>query len=336
MRGSWFKETQIAGDGSIAVALVNAVAPSLEAQTFEFGAEFPLVLESVEVYGAEEDLGVLIDSEFGPDGSVYLADMSNSAIVVYSPSGDPAWTTGGHGEGPGEFRSIYRLAVTGTRQIYALDHTGDAVSRFASGGEFIDRKQIKFTLSHVDDMVVTGPEISWLAASPSTVRVSGTPPYTCLITNLTTSARSVPSGGGGSTCPHLLGSRGPQSHSRRSHRLHTAAAVRNLYLFDRWTVAGEDRSALLLGCIAGRRHQDHGPPRRGHANRARRRSGCTHDLASAAFRSPLAHRRARRRRKAVLGHVLHERRVLGFHVGPGRLGVACRPRRRQRHAVGEG
>ncbi len=139
----------------IPVAFALVLTAPLGAQTPEFAPEFPLVLESVEIYGAADDLGVLIDSELGPDGSVYLADMANSAIVVYSPLGELAWTAGGKGQGPGEFRTIYRMTVDLSGQIYVLDRSGNAVSRFTSTGEFIDRKQISFNFSHVDDMVVT-------------------------------------------------------------------------------------------------------------------------------------------------------------------------------------
>lgn len=137
--------------------LLLALSESLAAvQQVRFDEGFPLIVEEVSIVGATQDLGITMDAALGPDGSIYVADMGSMQIVAFDQFGDLAWRSGGSGDGPGEFRALYRLAVASDGRIYAFDPSANAVSRFSPAGSFIDRRQLEFGFSKMDDLVV-GP-----------------------------------------------------------------------------------------------------------------------------------------------------------------------------------
>ncbi|WP_419167057.1 6-bladed beta-propeller [Candidatus Palauibacter sp.] len=127
----------------------------LIAQQFQFDLGFPLVLEDVSIRGAEEDLGVLMDSALGPDGFVYVADVSSMQIIAFDPNGDVAWKSGRQGEGPGEFRGLYRITVGADGTIHAFDRATSSISRLTSDGSFVDRRRLEFAFPAMNDLVAT-------------------------------------------------------------------------------------------------------------------------------------------------------------------------------------
>lgn len=131
----------------------SLAAPQQE--RFEDG--FPLIVEEIFMVGAEQDLGIMIDASLGPDGSVYVADMGTMEILAFSESGSLVWRSGGPGDGPGEFRTLYRIAAASDGTIYAFDPSANAVSQFSSTGAFLHRRQMSFGFSKMDDLVV-GPD----------------------------------------------------------------------------------------------------------------------------------------------------------------------------------
>ena len=68
------------------------------------------------------------------DGTLIALDRGSRQVRAFSAEGDHLWTTGGEGEGPGEYRFPWavtavgdrRLAVTdaGTRRVTWIDHRG--------------------------------------------------------------------------------------------------------------------------------------------------------------------------------------------------------------------
>ncbi len=133
----------------------GAVLPhEVVAQEFQFDADFPMELIDVSIIGLEEEFGVLLDSDLGWDGVVYLLDYSNSQVIAVDPSGEVAWRRGGEGQGPGEFRTPYRLTEARDGVLHVFDLYGRAISRFSPDGEFIDRRQVQATFEAVTDLVV--------------------------------------------------------------------------------------------------------------------------------------------------------------------------------------
>ena len=136
--------------------ILGGMAPSVScAQDAEFASDFPLALTSHDtVVGQDQGFGVLLDAELGPDGTVYVVDMNNAQVVAITPTGEVAWRVGRAGQGPGEFRTIYRVTVGPDGTVFVLDRNGNAISRFNDRGEFIDRRQLMFTFEVIDDFVV--------------------------------------------------------------------------------------------------------------------------------------------------------------------------------------
>ena len=124
------------------------------AQDFQFDPGFPMEVADVSIIGSDEEFTVLLDADIGKNGFVYLVDMYNYQIVAVDPTGEIAWKSGGQGQGPGEFRTPYRLAVAPDSTVYVFDRFGSAISRFSRQGEFIDRKQVDFSFESVDGFVV--------------------------------------------------------------------------------------------------------------------------------------------------------------------------------------
>ena len=133
--------------------LIAAPLHSLTAEPqVQLDAGFPLIVEEISIVGSEHDLGIVADAALGPDGSVYVADMGPMEIIAFDPAGDLVWRSGGSGDGPGEFRALYRITVAPDGTIYAFDPTANAVSLVSSTGEFIDRHRMEFGFSKMDNL----------------------------------------------------------------------------------------------------------------------------------------------------------------------------------------
>ena len=70
------------------------------------------------------------------DTTVVIADRGAGQIHAFTPDGAYRWTSGGLGEGPGEFRGIGPLLVTAGDSVIVVDTRVGRVSLLAPSGEF--------------------------------------------------------------------------------------------------------------------------------------------------------------------------------------------------------
>ena len=136
-------------------SVLSSPPSHLRGQQVQFDPGFPLIPEEVSVVGAEQDLGIILDSALGPDGSVYLAEAYSNRIIALDAEGNLAWQSGRSGEGPGEFRTLYRIAIGSDGTLYAFDAYGGAISRFSPDGSFVDRRQLELRFSKMDGLAAT-------------------------------------------------------------------------------------------------------------------------------------------------------------------------------------
>jgi DNA-binding beta-propeller fold protein YncE len=71
--------------------------------------------------------GITVDS----GGYLYVTEAGGDRLSVFSPQGEPLFSTGGTGGGPGSFRSPADAAVSGQDEIFVVDSGNDRVQVFA-------------------------------------------------------------------------------------------------------------------------------------------------------------------------------------------------------------
>ena len=87
--------------------------------------------------GAEYQLFQVRDVATMPDGRVLIANDGSREIRVYSADGEFLEAWGGHGEGPGEFLSVIKLAHAPDGGILVWDGVRNVITRFDSDGAFL-------------------------------------------------------------------------------------------------------------------------------------------------------------------------------------------------------
>lgn len=95
----------------------------------------------------------LMDAEVRPDGTYCLADGGKGEIRCFSATGRTLWQAGRKGEGPGEYRMLYRIGVTRSGGVFALDIAKMSVSQYGPTGEHLRTGMVPFTLRQVGDLV---------------------------------------------------------------------------------------------------------------------------------------------------------------------------------------
>lgn len=71
------------------------------------------------------------------DGRMFVADRGDSRVVMFAPDGQYLGSFGREGQGPGEFGSIFGLAISGNR-ILVDDYGNNRLSVWSLGGELVD------------------------------------------------------------------------------------------------------------------------------------------------------------------------------------------------------
>lgn len=84
-------------------------------QTHKIGNQFEDPAEVSDAF-----LGSPYDMDFAPDGRLYVVDRNNAQVLVWNKDGSFKKAFGSQGEGPGEFRSPWRVKVAND-QLYVLD-----------------------------------------------------------------------------------------------------------------------------------------------------------------------------------------------------------------------
>jgi hypothetical protein len=100
---------------------------------------------------------LISDAKVGTSGRVCLADFSNQRIACFTPDGRLLWILGRKGEGPAEFRAVYRLALDASDTVYAFDIASSEISVISPAGKFLRRSPLPIRFRQVDDVLV-GPD----------------------------------------------------------------------------------------------------------------------------------------------------------------------------------
>lgn len=102
-----------------------------------------LTLGSVGTLGepAPDEFGLVSSAIWGPGDRVYVADQMNAEVRVFNLDGSLALRFGRHGEGPGEFGSLYSLAWVGDT-LLGLDLGVGRLALFDTQGEWLGQRPL--------------------------------------------------------------------------------------------------------------------------------------------------------------------------------------------------
>ena len=87
-----------------------------------------------------DEFGGVSAVALGPGGEVFVGDALNREVRVFGLDGEHLRTFGRHGEGPGEFQSIYSLAWVGDR-LLVYDPGLGRIGEFAAEGEWLGQRR---------------------------------------------------------------------------------------------------------------------------------------------------------------------------------------------------
>ncbi len=87
-----------------------------------------------------DEFGRVASVALGPGGEVFVGDAINGEVRVFGLDGEHLRTFGRHGEGPGEFQSIYSLAWVGGR-LLVYDPGLGRIGEFSAEGEWLGQRR---------------------------------------------------------------------------------------------------------------------------------------------------------------------------------------------------
>lgn len=97
------------------------------------------------VDGAEPFVfGQVRDVAIGPDGLVYVLDGIAEEVRVFSADGQHVRTMGGPGDGPGELRGPFAIALDPEGRLWIAQERGRRYTVFDAAGSFVDSPQRPF------------------------------------------------------------------------------------------------------------------------------------------------------------------------------------------------
>lgn len=73
----------------------------------------------------------------GPDGLIYVPELTNSRVQVFDREGRSIRTMGSYGDGPGQLNSPTEVAVSPNGDIYVVDESNDRIQVFSQNGTFL-------------------------------------------------------------------------------------------------------------------------------------------------------------------------------------------------------
>lgn len=114
---------------------------------------FPLGVASERFYDDNGKFGMLVDGAVGSDGRVCVVDMGEHNVACLAP-GAPTWAHFGRkGEGPGEFSTPYRVALSPQGRMWVWDYQTQLLSLFDRNGHFLGRSALPYRFRQVDGVI---------------------------------------------------------------------------------------------------------------------------------------------------------------------------------------
>lgn len=107
----------------------------------------------------------IMASAVGADGRICVADDIEVRVTCLAPDGALLWSYGRKGGGPGEFRGMYRLAITADLTVLVVDFTARTLHRLSASGIHLGTTPLPSGLSQMNSLV---------AISRDTIAISGT------------------------------------------------------------------------------------------------------------------------------------------------------------------
>lgn len=120
--------------------------------------------------------GRIIAAELGADGRICVADDIEVKITCLSPEGTVLWTYGRKGEGPGEFRGVYRLALAPDLTVFVADFMGNELHRISSSGAYLGKARFPSAFGQMNSLVAISRDTFALSGAlwrPESARTSG-------------------------------------------------------------------------------------------------------------------------------------------------------------------
>jgi len=114
----------------------------------------PFEVDAVVAIPFGSDLAMPAGYALGDDGAIYIAGLYSGLLRRIEPDGKVAWTIGGQGDGPGEFKTLYRLAIDGRGNIWAYDFGRNDITVFSADGQFIRRAVLEMRFRQADRIVI--------------------------------------------------------------------------------------------------------------------------------------------------------------------------------------
>lgn len=147
---------------------------TLVVSTFPAGAQEPsLRLGRAREITSSLSLYRPINLEVGPDGAVFVGDSGSQQIIKLSSEGEVVWRVGREGQGPGEFRHLYRFAVGQDGSVAAFDLRTQDLSWFGADGTFIRTVNLAVRVHAVMTIeLLSEGRVAMLAYAPSANRHS--------------------------------------------------------------------------------------------------------------------------------------------------------------------
>lgn len=109
----------------------------------------------------------ILSGGLASDGRFCIGDDLDSRVSCFSPEGRFLWARGRAGEGPGEYRLLYRVAVAPSGSVFAYDAAKTSVSRYSRDGELQGQLRLPMFFAQVTSMVAVDDSTIALAGAPS-------------------------------------------------------------------------------------------------------------------------------------------------------------------------
>ena len=83
------------------------------------------------------EFNLCVDAAVDASGRVYVTDMLNQRVQVFSGDGTFLFKWGAYGQNAGEFQNPYAIDLDADGNVYVLEQIGNRVQKFSESGEFV-------------------------------------------------------------------------------------------------------------------------------------------------------------------------------------------------------